>query len=365
MRFRAGHSPLMATVLTAAVFTACGQQSSQPADPSTYTVLVGAEGGSNMVDGTAHPRWAIDSYYPKVIDVNEGDTVVWAQSSQELHTVTFLNAGAAAEPFQIPESATSPRFIINPLTAFKVGAATYDGTGYHNSGIMDLSPVNAHEYKLTFTKAGTYNYLCSVHGSTAPDGSVVGMTGTVVVHPRGTARQKTPTQVVADAAARVLTDQAAALALEATAAQVPAPTVSGGVTTYHVNLGYDNNAFELMRFLPSDLTVHVGDRVIFTNPNMHAPHTVTFTSGAAAPALIQPEPQPSGPPLLVFNPIAVLPSGGTTYKGTGYLNSGVLSGQMDPGPHSVTFIFTAAGMFKYICVFHADMGMSAHVTVLP
>src|SRR5207245_1243368 len=60
-----------------------------------------------------------------------------------------------------------------------VGAdTTYDGTGYHNSGMPQENPAlfAQHTYTLTFTKPGTYDYVCVVHGP--------GMGGTVEVKDR-------------------------------------------------------------------------------------------------------------------------------------------------------------------------------------
>jgi plastocyanin len=44
------------------------------------------------------------------------------------------------------------------------------------------APVSApHSYSFTFGTAGTYKYFCSVHGNAASDGTVSGMSGTIVV----------------------------------------------------------------------------------------------------------------------------------------------------------------------------------------
>ncbi|MFL5494072.1 MAG: plastocyanin/azurin family copper-binding protein [Gemmatimonadales bacterium] len=50
--------------------------------------------------------------------------------------------------------------------------------GFPGSG----APVSApHSYSQTFGTPGTYKYFCSVHGSAASDGTVSGMSGTIVV----------------------------------------------------------------------------------------------------------------------------------------------------------------------------------------
>jgi len=66
------------------------------------------------------------------------------------------------------------------------GEASFDGTGYHNSGFLGLPPeigqafgLHGDSYDLTFTKAGEYPYYCILHAS-GPDDEY-GMTGKVIV----------------------------------------------------------------------------------------------------------------------------------------------------------------------------------------
>ncbi|MDQ2743512.1 MAG: hypothetical protein M3Z66_14640, partial [Chloroflexota bacterium] len=73
-------------------------------------------------------------------------------------------------------------------------------------------------------------------------------------------------------------------------------------------------------------------------------HTVTFLSGAAQPAPISQQ--------------AATPAGGTTYNGTGVVNSGIV-----PPGRSFTLSFTAAGTFPYVCLLHP--GMRGVVVVNP
>jgi hypothetical protein len=60
---------------------------------------------------------------------------------------------------------------------------TYAGTGWVSAGLYVGPPIPApHSYSLTFTKAGTYPYICVLH-------DVVGMTGSITV---AAAPQPTP-----------------------------------------------------------------------------------------------------------------------------------------------------------------------------
>ena len=72
------------------------------------------------------------TYHPKLLTVKTGTTVIWVNREREPHTVTSVN-------------------------------------GLFNSG--HIKPGS--HYKLTFTKAGTYYYYCTLHPTT--------MRGTLIV----------------------------------------------------------------------------------------------------------------------------------------------------------------------------------------
>jgi hypothetical protein len=77
---------------------------------------------------------------------------------------------------------------------------------------------------------------------------------------------------------------------------------------------------------------------------------------------VVPVPQSSGPPFLSFNPQVLLPQGGNTYGGTGYVNSGFIS-QGGPAGDTFALKFTAPGTYQYLCALHADQGMMGTITV--
>src|SRR5258706_4231100 len=82
----------------------------------------------------------------------------------------------------------------NPLILFPAGDQSYDGSGYHNSGLP--GPDGRLSYTLTFTKPGRYSYICGNHA---------GMRGTVIVTDK-------PTSTAAAAFKLRRADQAATLA---------------------------------------------------------------------------------------------------------------------------------------------------------
>lgn len=337
------------------------------AGPQTWTVLVGAQAEMEKTDNGMMGAWQIMRFYPDKLTVNEGDTVIWKLNSAEFHVVVFPPPGQNFVPFVTP---VGQELVINPATISSVGGPTYDGTGLATSGLLDMAPPGVMEYKLTLTKAGSYNYLCSVHSNQLPNGQVVGMLGNVTVQAAGSALAKTPDQVSADAQAAIAADQQAATAADAQAKQVNPPTSNAdGTMTYHVNAGYDaaNGTYSYMRFSPSNFTVHVGDTVEWQQASTVTPHTVTLLSGGKDLDTVIVTPQASGPPKFTLNPAILAPSGGASYAGAGLFNSGFMSGTQDPapGPRSYKLTFTKPGKYEYICSLHDGMGMNGFITVLP
>jgi plastocyanin len=325
--------------------------------PTTWTVLVGGEAQvSQQPDGPAG-AWQFMRFYPETITINAGDTVVWKLNSAEFHTVTFPVAGQQAPAFLVPEGGDSQRLIANPLAAFPQGGETYDPAVYTNSGLLSRAPGSPQEYKLTFNTAGDYAYLCAVHSM---------MKGHVIVQAAGAAYPKTQAQYDAEAQAKLAADAAAAAPLQAGASAVVTKPGPNGTTIYQVKIGAGDGTNAWMRFGQTDLTIHVGDTVEWVQNDPETPHTVTFNSGQTEPMDILAEPQASGPPKLVFNPVVLAPAGGATYSGTGYFNSGLLQGTQSPapGPRSYSLAFDTPGTYEYICVLHDGMGMNGHITVV-
>lgn len=339
----------------------------QTSGPQTWTVLVGSESEMQTLEnGTKAGAWQTMKFYPDKITINEGDTILFKLNSTELHTVTFPAPGQKSVPFIMPEGND---VVVNPLAALPAGGPTYDGSAAAGSGLLDkTNPQGPTEYKLTFTKAGTYNYLCAVHSSQLPDGTVVGMTGSVTVQAAGSALSTTQAQIDADAQAAQAADAQAAAAAEPTAKQVEAPEAgTNGTMTYYGNIGFDTQTASYVRFAPTDFTIHVGDSIEWKMNSTVTPHTVTLVSGGKEPDLINAVPQQSGPPKLMLNPQVLAPAGGATYAGTGFFNSGFMNGTQDPapGPRTYKLTFTKPGKYEYICMLHDPTGMSGYVTVLP
>jgi plastocyanin len=111
-------------------------------------------------------------------------------------------------------------------------------------------------------------------------------------------------------------------------------------------------AWQFMRFYPENITVNVGDKIVWKLKGSE-PHTVTFPMpGGMIPNLIIPENNSSE--RLLLNPLVILPEGGPTYDGTAPTGSGQLD--VEPNfPREYNLTFTKTGTYEYFCGFHSMM----------
>jgi plastocyanin len=194
-----------------------------PAGPRTWHVLVGGQSEDQAVQA--------EGYYPHVITIDVGDTVVWTLNSPELHGVNF--GGTCTDISCVPPDCLTVNPDFSPC-----GPSSYDGvTALADSGRM-LAPVYTNwdnsiphggtTYSLTFTRPGANVYW---------DPSVPGMRGVVIVHPTGTPYPFTPAQYSAQAQQQLQSDLAAGAQARDDAQPVTASPGPGGTRTYHVALG--------------------------------------------------------------------------------------------------------------------------------
>jgi plastocyanin len=260
--------------------------------------------------GWGNDDYAANIYTPHTIQIYAGDTVTWHNNSLlEPHTITFgpqalLARLAKNSVIPEPQKSGPPSFVVNPQAALPTRRATYDGTGFANSGLLG----KGQKWSITFTRPGTYRYYCVIH--------FPGMFGVVKVLPR--------------------------------------PTSASGLV---IRSGYGSDTSAADAFFPDTLTIHVGQTVTWS-PGFH---TVAFGPESLIKSLRQQfiiaVPQKSGPPKLVLNPKVALPAGGPTYDGQGFHNSGLLV----QGPFKLTF--TKPGVYHYGCLIHP--GMDGTIRVLP
>ena len=302
---------------------------STAAAANTLTISAGAQSPGRDVQ--------LNVFAPDTTTINVGDTITWRLDSTEFHTVTFL-AGQPEPEFVQPGPDGA---FLNPAAVLPAGGNTYDGSAYTNSGLLMLGGPGTEPptYSLTFTKAGTYDYVCIIHP---------GMNGKVVVNPAG---QPADTQPVVDARNR---DQVNSLlagdgisSIMSNAGELPAEGVTAGLA-----MGAGNAQVDVQRFFPPRVSIHAGDSLTWINKS-EAPHTVTFLAGQPQPDVVNVQPQPDGPPRFQLNPTMFNPAGDpSAYDGSSYLNSGF----REPGPSGTyTVTFTQPGSYDYVCLLHPGM----------
>jgi plastocyanin len=124
----------------------------------------------------------VSAFGPKDISIPVGGTVTWTVLGP--HTISFntpedakslkakapdgtihLNpkAGAPANsPGQpLPPPNAAPAKPGSPPTL--INAGSWDGSGFHSSGVIVSIPPDLFAYQLAFTKAGTYQFKCLIH----------------------------------------------------------------------------------------------------------------------------------------------------------------------------------------------------------
>jgi plastocyanin len=366
---------------------ACGGGTQGTVPAETYTVLVDGHTDDSPV--------AFSSFFPKVVRVHPGDTVAFrSQYSGLPHTVAVgravdaalrridqiaatdpaaLSKGPPAEYAALPrllptgpgdanQAAAQPCVVTGKATIPTRDACpdqelkTYDGTPQlATSGWLGPDQ----DWSVTFaksTKAGTYRFLCQVHG---PD-----MSGSVQVVSADTAI-KNPAAVSAEGqtgrdAALQRVRSGFALLSSATAAH---PLAGSG----------DPGAPEALvaAFGPRNLKVPVGGSLSWT---VIGTHSIAFNAPTDAIGLrrkgdggsvhlSEQAEMPAGGPGAgpgVPQPPSVIDGG--SWNGVGFRSSGIIFGP--PPPHTTQFRlrFTKAGTYDFVCTVHVGMSGTVRVT---
>ena len=309
----------------------------QAASMRTWTVLTGGD-----VKGSAVVS---NSFRPRTIEISVGDTVTWRlRATWTIHTVTFLSGAQPPEPFLREGDKTYH----NPEIFFPVGGKTYDGTGVRNSGVPP-DPMKAFSYSLTFTKAGTFNYLCLLHGPA--------MGGTVVVKARA---MGSPASV----SARGQREFAATLRAGQKAFAGLKPQQRAKTVTLPM-VGDAKGGWSILRFSQGPLTIKAGTTVTWVVRDPLEIHTVTFTGGEKPPDFVVVEAQAQGPPKLLFPTKIAAQTSLKAHPGKGWVNSGILFPPGAPGnpPTSFSLTFNTPGRYDYICLVHVPWGMKSAIIV--
>jgi len=346
-----------------AIVTAAAACAAPAATAKTKVVVTGGPPPKASQAGSVQFPDALDlnGFFRRVVTIHAGDSVQWQFSKRVVHTVTFLAAGQSRPTLETQDPANpysgfndstgapmwfngQPGITIPPDHAFPQGGATMGAKAFHNSGLSAPSFAN---YKLKFTKKGSYKYICLVHP---------GMSGRVKVLPKSA----TIPSRRADRRARVKEYKKAVKKAKRLANFNPKGN--------NVVAGHDSGNVSWFRFFPASRTINAGQSVHFSIASKSEIHTMTFGPQPSAD-LVMVQPQPSGPPRLQFNPFMFLPSDvpplppytGSNH-GDGFFNTGIMdTNPQSPPPSSVDVTFTNPGTYTYECTIHP--GMQATITV--
>ena len=320
-------SPGLAAIAVAllATMAASGVSAARAATPHTWYVQTGMQSPNMMIQGMV--------FLPGAITIDAGDTIVWQARSAEPHTVTF-NA-APGEQF-------------NPFAPAVGNGSAFDGSAYASSGAMaNVSSATAgfpteQRFSLTFTKAGTFSYICLVHP---------GMGGKVVVQPAGAPYPQSQRQYNVQSQHRAARIIASGWQLRA---QDMRSTGKHEVIVGDTNM---ETSSDVMAYMRSTVVIYVGQSVRFVNQSME-PHTITVGAEIG---------DPTNPWCMRDCSASTLPGAGLVFGGryaatlngkdamfnSGWIFTGV----------SVTVTFTHPGVYHYHCALHDYMGMVGKVIV--
>ncbi|GAC1494131.1 MAG: hypothetical protein NVS1B2_10240 [Vulcanimicrobiaceae bacterium] len=308
-----------ALIVAVALLAAC---SSSPTtlSPAPPNVPLGSQTWQIVAGGSTQAEaFQAADFYPNSMTIDAGDSVTWTNTAIEPHTVALVPQGGTIPP--------------GPPQA-KIGGNVFDGTSFLNSGFFNRGAT----YTVTFTKEGTYAVYCLIH---QPE-----MTGTIVVQAAGAPLPSTQAAYTAAGLADFTIDiDAAAAAVLQFPYAIDGTDLAAGIQPGAPNGPPTQSS--VVRYLhgktlDGTTTVPLGTTITWHNISQF-PHTVSFP--------IAGQPVPPGPP---GRPA----SGGTTYDGSAFVNSGRFDGG---GTFSLTF--TKRGVYTYYCLFHDDEGMIGTVVV--
>ncbi|HLJ02144.1 MAG TPA: hypothetical protein VKT31_01815 [Solirubrobacteraceae bacterium] len=306
----------------------------------------------------------VTSFMRQRITINVGDSVVWNGKSlaNGFHTVDIPKLHGSDLPLIMPSGGNVPSTVLDaagnpfwfdgklpnlgldPTLFAPSGGVKYNGSARVDSG-LPLGPPK--DFKVKFTKAGTYEYFCDVHP---------GMHGWVIVLAKG----KHVPSAKDDAKALKASEKhyvAEVKALDKTK-----------VTGANVQLGAAKpDGAEILAFFPATLQVKAGTTVTF----MIAKHSAETHTASFGPAdYLQAQANIFFSPTTgAVDPIAAFPSDPPgsitltpTSHGNGFANVGALDQDASTKtiPASGKIDFTTPGTYHYICLIHPFM----HGTVI-
>lgn len=310
-----------------------------PAVADTWQLQVGAQNGND-----AHQALA---FLPNEIWIHSSDSIAWTFAADEVHTVTFLQAG------QVRQSrfAGCPGVPSGVTPDFSV----FDGTACVNSGMVSnvTALPSRPTYTVVFPVTGNFKLVCLAHPN---------MTATIHV-----LALSTPLPHDQDFYDREAQRQRAEL-LSDEMVSIPhhhGSDVTAGVGRIIGNGGGTQTA-SVMRFMHAAKVIHVGETVEWTSAEAVTSHTITFGP--------EPDPLNQMPP----SANVTVDPGGARHAIISSTSDAVHYGFITEAPQDRTGLaqapsgvtrfrvtFTQPGVYNYKCVLHDNLGMLGEVIVLP
>jgi plastocyanin len=160
----------IAAQLASAVATAKQLDATSP--PAPNTVLAGV--GKTVKGGSIE----LMAFKPHRLTVKRGTTVTFMlDSPMEIHDMVFGPEDYLKQSFEtldlLPMAPGQPNqvwpFFMYGTDPFQSGVYSYDGSNHGNGFLVTplLGPVGSplpQSFKITFTKAGVFKYICGIHG---------------------------------------------------------------------------------------------------------------------------------------------------------------------------------------------------------
>jgi plastocyanin len=145
--------------------------------PGKNSVVAGT--GEMAATGAGFQSLSVQRFTSATIEVRVGDTVEWTNHDPaEPHTVTFGTEPAGNPAF--PSSNVTPdpdgaRHATLNSTSDSAHSGFLEAAPEDQMGVLQTPP-GVTVFRVTFTRAGTYNYICALHDA-------LGMVGKVIVKP--------------------------------------------------------------------------------------------------------------------------------------------------------------------------------------
>lgn len=291
------------------------------------------------------------AFLPNELWIHAGDSVTWRFAADEIHTVSFMITDQVR-----------PLFFLGCGNGPPPGA-TPDGSPFDGSLCVNSGPsVSGQSYTVNFPTAGNYKLVCLVHE---------GMTGTVHVldpssplphdqayydHVAATTRH----DLLADRHGNRNDDEGAmddgddwhGQQREVTAGAGNISATPGG-----------QQSVSVMRFMQSRVEIRVGGTVEWNNVDPATPHTITFGTEPANPAIpVNATPDADGGLSATINFLSDSANSGLIVA-AGLERIGVALAPLNATHFRVTF--THPGTYPYKCALHDNLGMMGVVVVRP